>query len=422
MMKVTSRETRRIEAEGFRDGTQGVAPTPAQEEINALFARRKEQENHDATERIKTLEGRVEQLEQRKLDAERHWADLEIQTGGMPPQIMLPLCAAVLSALVVIGESIFLAPVMDGFGIADPTWQYLLAAVIVITCSGLIEITKRQWLHTSGDTGTAESTGRQAAQSKSSRWGRRLFFGFMALLAMLLVSVLGWWRAEEMMFAATSQQGEWQDFLSQNATLTRCVVVLLTTGLPIFVALAFEWGLDGLRMAWEWRKSRRAYRKTSAALEQTKKALEGEAEKKESRLKALDELREEWKNAYLQNHDLGRKVGARRLPLWCAVLKIVAVVFVLLAIYLVADPLVSGYIVSGSMRVVLYACLTAGLGGLYAARAVKAWDRPTASQLYQQQATLWRGDVSLPQNSSVRAEHREGVGRRRLTELADANG
>src|SRR5437588_9014759 len=118
MKNISQKETRMIEAEGFRDGTQGVNPMPAQEEINAFFARQKEQENHDATERIKTLEGRVEQLGQRKLDAERHCADVEIQTGGMPPQIVLPICAVLLSALVVIGESIFLSPVMDGFGIA----------------------------------------------------------------------------------------------------------------------------------------------------------------------------------------------------------------------------------------------------------------------------------------------------------------
>jgi hypothetical protein len=329
----------------------------------------------------------------------------------MPPQIVLPICAVLLSALVVIGESIFLSPVMDGFGIADPTWQYLLAAVIVITCSGLFEITKKQWLQTSSSSNGVESSTQQAIPSKSFRWGRRLFLGFMVLLVLLLVSILGWWRAEEMMFAASAQPGEWQEFLSHNATLTRCVVVLLTTGLPIFVALAFEWGLDRLRVAWEWRKSRRAYRKTSGALEQTKKALESDFEKKESRLKSLDELREEWKQAYLQNHDLGQKVGARRLPLWRVMLKIGAVVFVILAICLFADAVVSNFIGSDFTRILLYVCLTVGLGGLYATYAIKAWDRPTAKQLYKQQATLWRNetDSSIPASSTG---YHSGNGRR----------
>jgi hypothetical protein len=421
MRKINQKETRTVVAEGFRDGTQGVNPGPAQEEINALFARQKEQDNHDATERIKKLEGQVEQLERRKLDAERHWADLEILTGGMPPQIVLPLTAVLLSALVVVGESVFLAPVMDGFGIADLMWQYLLAAVIVITCSGLIEITKREWLQTRVDRDSNKSAGPHAEQTKSVHWGRRVFFAFMALLALLLVSILGWWRAEEMMFAASAQSGEWQDFLSQNATLTRCVVILLTTGLPVFVALAFEWGLDGLRLAWEWRKSRRDYRKTSATLERTRKDLEGEFEKKNSRQKALDELREEWKQAYLQNHELGRRVGARRLPLWRVILKIGAVVFVIVMICLLADPLVSGYILSDFTRLLLYTCVTIGLGGLYAAHAIKAWDRPNARQLYKQQATLWRsdGDGSLPSSSAkAQTDYPSDNGRRPLHESA----
>ena len=421
MKKINQKETRMVEAEGFRDGTQNVCSGPALNEISALFARQKEQENHDATERIKTLEGRVEQLSQHKLDVERHWADLEILTGGMPPQIILPLTAVLLSALVVIGEAIFLAPVMDGFGIADPTWQYLLATVIVITCSGLIEITKREWLQARGERDRDKSKGQQVEQAKSAHWGRRLFFGFMALLALLLVSILGWWRAEEMMFAASAQSGKWQEFLSQNATLTRCVVVLLTTGLPIFVALAFEWGLDGLRLAWEWRKSRRDYRKTFAALEKTRKALEGEFEKKESRQKALDELREEWKQAYLQNHELGQRVGARRLPLWRVILKIGAVVFVIIAVCLLADTLVSSYVLSDLTRILLYACLTVGLGGLYAAHAIKAWDRPTARQLYKQQATLWRsegGHPLPPSSKEFKTSYTSGNGSQPLPEPA----
>lgn len=386
MKKLTRRETRVIEAEAFRDGTQDVDAGPAVEEINASFARRKEEENLKSAERIKSLEARVEHLGPRARDAEKHWGGLESLTGGMPPQVILPLCAVLFSAAVVVGESVFLAPVMDGFGIADPVWQYLLAAVIVITCSGLVEVTKKQWTRTRDGAEAAPA----ARTNGPARWVRGAFSGFLALLALLLVSVLGWWRAQEMMFAASEQSGAWRQFLSENSTLTRVVVMLLTTSLPVFVALAFEWGLDGLRLAREWRKARRERRRTTALLEKTRKALEAEREMKESRLKALDELREEWRHAYLQNHELGRKVGARRLPLWRVLLKIGAVGFVLLAVCVFADPLVSGYITSGFARVLLYACVTAGLGGAYAAYAVKCWDRPTALQLYKQQATLWR--------------------------------
>ena len=40
--------------------------------------------------------------------------------------------------------------------------------------------------------------------------------------------------------------------------------------------------------------------------------------------------------------------------------------------------------------------VTFGFAGLYAAHAIKAWDRPNAKQLLKQQATIWR-DAGLIQ-------------------------
>lgn len=209
-----------VEAEGFRDGTQGVSPVAALEEINAQFKQRQEQENYDSAERIKTLEGRVSHLGQSKEDAERHWSDLEYSTGGMPPHIALPLCAVVCSALAVAGEAGLLAPVMDGLGIAEPSLQYLMAAVLVITCSGLIEITKRQFRQPD----TAASGQREERRNDGGSATKMCFFIALTLLTLAFVSFLGWWRAEEMIFAASEQGGAWREFLSQNSTLTRVLV------------------------------------------------------------------------------------------------------------------------------------------------------------------------------------------------------
>lgn len=389
-----------VEAEGFRDGTQGVSPAAALEEINAQFKQRQEQENYNCTEFIKTLEARVSHLGQSKADAERHWSDLEYATGGMPPRITLPLCAVVCSALAVVGEAGLLAPVMDGLGIAERSLQYLMAAVLVITCSGLVEITKRQFRHPD----TAAGGQREERRNDAGGAAMKCFFIALTLLTLAFVSFLGWWRAEEMIFAASEQGGAWREFLSQNPTLTRVLVTLLTTGLPVFVALAFEWGLEGLRLSWEWRKTRHAFRRYSKRLDKIRKALEAETEKKESRLRLLGEMREEWRQVYVQNHELGQKVGARRLPLWRAVLKIVTVALLLLTACLLLDPWLEGYIASVISRGVIYACAVLGLGGVYAASAIKAWDRPTPRQLYENRATLWRD----PKGTEYRAE--VGVG------------
>lgn len=408
-----------IEVEGFRDGTQGVSPVAALEEINAQFKQRQEQENYDSAERIKTLEARVSHLGQSKADAERHWSDLEYSTGGMPPHIALPLCAVVCSALAVAGEAGLLAPVMDGLGIAEPSLQYLMAAVLVITCSGLIEITKRQFRQPD----TAASGQREERRNDGGRATKKCFFIALTLLTLAFVSFLGWWRAEEMIFAASEQGGAWREFLSQNPMLTRVLVTLLTTGLPVFVALAFEWGLEGLRLSWEWRKTRRAFYRYSKRLDTIRKALEAETEKKESRLRLLGEMREEWRQVYVQNHELGRKVGAHQLPLWRAVLKIVTVTLLLLTACLLLDPWLEDYIASVLSRGVIYACAVLGLGGMYAAGAIKAWDRPTPRQLYENRATLWHHSkgtdyrtevgVSTPGNNG--AGRPTGAGERTLS-------
>jgi cell division protein FtsB len=310
----------------------------------------------------------------------------------MPPQFILPFCAVVFAIAAVIGEGIFLAPVMDGFGIAELSFQLIFAAVIVITTSGLFEITKKIYAGRTHEAAIAEDSSEQKEQQKSRRVGSLILIGLLTTLSLALVFILGWWRAEEMIYAASVQTGAWKDFLTNNPVLTRAVVVLLTTALPVFVALTFEWGLNGVHLAWEWRKSRAIHKRVAKQLDQTQKRLEQEIEAKDSRKRALEQMGEEWKQAYLQNHDLGQKTGAWKLPLWRVVLKIGAVALLVLTLCLALEPLIAQYILSDAMRWLLYTCLTLGTGVLFAAYAIKAWDRPTAQQLYDQKATMFRSD------------------------------
>jgi hypothetical protein len=292
---------------------------------------------------------------------------------------------------------------MDGFGIADPTFQLIFAAVIVITTSGLFEITKKIHAGRTQESPAAEDRSDHEEKRKSRRIGSLIFFGLLTTLSLALVFILGWWRAEEMIYAASVQTGAWKDFLTNNPVLTRAVVVLLTTALPVFVAMTFDWGLNGLHLAWEWRKSRAIHKRVAKQLDQSQKALEKEIEARDSRKRALEQMSEEWKQAYLQNHELGQKTGAWKLPLWRVVLKICAVALLVLTLCLVLDPVIAQYILSGGMRCLLYACLTLGVGVLYAAYAIKAWDRPTVQQLYDQKATIFRSEIPAPEPKSVSA-------------------
>lgn|ERR1041384_6714614 len=401
MNRMNRMDTRTIEAEGFRDGTQNVNPEMTVKEIEARFARHQEQEVEASTKRIKTLEAQFETLQRRKEDAERHWGDLEFRTEGMPPQLVLPVCGVLFACAGVSGEAIFLAPIMDGFGIADPTFQLIFAAVIVIATSGLFEITKKLYARRIAKIETVENERHSTSESKSHH-GRQLgsviFSGIMTAFAIALVFILGWWRAEEMIYAASVQTGAWKEFLSNSPTLTRAVVVLLTAALPVFVALAFGWGLNGLYLGWEWRKSQATYKRVGRQLNYTQKSLEKEIETKEARKRVLAQIREEWRQTYLQNYELGQKTGAWKLPLWWVILKIVAIVLLLIVFCVLIDPFIILYLSNG-MQWLLYGCVTLGFGVLYAAHAIRAWERPTPKQLYRHKATLFRDATAHGTNS-----------------------
>ncbi len=399
MTELRDLKTRNIEAEGFQAGTQGVEPEAQLKEIESGFARLKERVKQEATDRIKQLEAAIQTLKGRLQDAEERWSDFQIQTDGMPPAIVLPLCAVSVALLVVTGEGFFLAPVMDALGIADRTAQMLFASVIVMVTSGLVKITKRQLL-----SHTTEYPEHEAPRDTTPRrggFGRYLkaaLLIFLTLISLTFVFFLGWWRAEQMIFAASLQHtGAWKQFMADNPGLTRAVVVLLTTGLPIFVAIVFDWGLDGLRLAWEWRKARHQVRRFGKLLNSTEKKLESENEARDSKLAELDKTCDEWKSGYEHHHAMGKQIGAWKAPLWRVILKIAAVVFILAALCFLLDPLISAYIVSEAARLFIYALVTFGFGGLYAAHAIKAWDRPNAKQLLKQRATIWREAPSLIQ-------------------------
>src|ERR1051326_1942780 len=355
MIDLRDLKMRNIEAEGFQAGTQGVKPEAQLQEIDSGFGRLKERVKQKATDRIKHLEAAIQTLRDRLQDAEERWSDFQIQTDGMPPAIVLPLCAVCVALLVVTGEGVFLAPVMDALGIADRTAQMLFASVIVMVTSGLVKITKRQLLSHTTDPEHEASEETTARRGGLGRYLKAALLIFLTIISLTFVFFLGWWRAEQMIFAASLQHtGAWKQFMADNPGLTRAVVVLLTTGLPIFVAIVFDWGLDGLRLAWEWRKARNQVRRFGKLLNSTEKRLESENEARESKLAELDKMCEEWKSGYEHNHAMGKQIGAWKTPLWRVILKIAAVVFILAAVCFLLDPLNSTYLVSEAARLFIY--------------------------------------------------------------------
>ena len=379
---------RSVEAEGFYHGTQETAPGAMQAELDAHFNGSQEKVQEDAIVPLKHLEARVATLKRHSTSAEDHWQTLETETKGMPPEIAMPLLASILASLAIGGEAVLLAPVMDGFGIGERLWQFFTACVLVLVSSGLLELSIRQMRPTKEDDHDENKTTK--LPEKRDRYNKAALVTTILLttFAFTFVFVLGWWRAEEMIYASSLVQGAWGSFLGQNQTLTRVCVILLTLGLPTFAAIAFDWGFTHLRYAWEWRKAKRAFWKFSKQLDETQKKLEGDIEKRDRQIAALEEQKKEWTNAYLENHEVGRIVGAQRQPLWQILVKIAAVTLLVLTGCFVLDPVIAGFIKSA--RLLIYLFVTLALSGIYTYYALNAWDRPTPLQLYKQRAIKWR--------------------------------
>ncbi|MEK6320465.1 MAG: hypothetical protein AABN33_02155 [Acidobacteriota bacterium] len=425
---MTGKKTIHIEAEGFCDGTQGVSSDNRLVEIDGHFAKERQTVRHSAARPQKRLEALIDTLKARVADAEKLWRKLEALTDGVPPQIALPLLAVLSAAAVVPAEAVFVAPVLDGLGVSDPVEQLVFAGVLVLASSGLLKIAIHQLRnlqhHSVGRPTVREETTQRDAETNAtaarplSEPGASSFArGFkiatstlMILFAVSLVSFLGWWRAEELIFAGSVGGDELGEFLGENPTLTRVVITLLTIGLPVFAAIAFEHGFDSLHAAWQWRKARRAHRRHAKALNDAQKQLEARDAEVEHQVAALDEQRKEWRGSYLHNHELGTIVGAHRRPLRQVVLKIAAVAVLIFAIWLLLDPLVSAYIESPVNRAMLAVLLTFSLGGLYAARAIKSWDRPSPEELYKHRRVIWRNETGEQKRPPIPPEQLNSSG------------
>jgi hypothetical protein len=242
-MKMTKTTQRNIEEQGFYLGTQedgsGLAPQAAEAEIQASFTEQQEQARQRAEPRLKQLEARVETLTSQLAEAEPLWQAFAALSRVAPP-FVLALLAVIGAGLTIVGEGLFLAPVLDGLGTTEPWEQKLLAGVIVLTASGLLKVMLHRLLP---PTKPVLSHARETAAT-TSPWQQRIGHGLTGLLTALafsLLLVLGWWRAEELIYGATLNP-TLGGFLSQNAMLTRVCVILLTLGLPVFVAATLNWG------------------------------------------------------------------------------------------------------------------------------------------------------------------------------------
>jgi hypothetical protein len=390
-----------VEARGFYDGSQGIDPAPSKAELAARFQQMIEEARKESVVRSKAIEGNLLVLADRKTDAEARWLEQKSRTGYALPQVALPIIALLAAALAIAGEMFLLAPVMDGFGIADPAWQHITALVIVITSSGLFELTLRQNWHSSPSRDGIPHSG-EGATSLFSRIRRGGLVVLLTITSFTLLVVMGWWRAEEMVFGAGAQGGDLGNFLAANGLLTRVCVTLLSAGLPVFAAVVLDWALTTLRRGMEWRSARRDILSYPAQLGQAEKQLESEKERCERQIAVTEKQRDEWISMYEQGYAVGRAVGARKIPSWQVALKIAAALAVTLVLCVVVELCVPEQSTRAGLRVLAYALVTSAVVTIYSYRVLKVWDRPEIQELFEHRVVVWRSEERMDAGMDVK--------------------
>jgi hypothetical protein len=376
---------RHIEAEGFFHGSQGTAIEPMLAQIAAQSEQERAALRARAVRGVKTLEARIAATTEGLRAFQARQLLLAEKTRGETPQMLRAQGGAALAALAVMGEVILLAPVMDGFGIADRGLQHFAALVFVLVSSGLVHLLT-----------TRMRRAAPATVPRERRWTTVLVTAALAALTFGLLLVLGWWRGSEMLFAAEAMGGEWAAFLASCPTLTRVCVMLLTLALPIFAAVVGEAASKEIALAWSVLTTEHALARESERLHRFTKRHEAEEVKLAETLGALSQEEERLRNVYLEHHELGTRLGAKRQPVALLVLRCAAVALLLALACVVIDPVLATHIDSGAARGFLYGLVVAGLSGLHAAHAWRAWERPTPTQLFRARALRWREDPPTP--------------------------
>lgn len=366
-------KTENMNAKSFVFGTQGVPLDDFENQLEADFGKAREQKIADSVETIKTLEAQMNVSQKRKDDAEERWTLLNALHEGRTISFAKPALSMAIASILVFAEGGLLAPTMDGLNIANEWIQLIVAIAMVGALSGLLEISVHNFHKTP----------------------RRLWLVVApAAFSITTLAIFGWWRGEEVIFAGKQDGGS--TFASENALLTRVLLMLVTIALPITAAFFLDFGLKGLRFFRERLNARSDFQKFTREVDENQKKLEAAHEKRVAELEKIEQDRESWLGSARDSWEHGRITGAWKLPFWQAVVMPTAIVgilifvIVMIAGMVLIDPVLAQFIESDLFRVALFVLLSIGLTGLFAMHFIRKWNRPTAEEIFKHPATHWQ--------------------------------
>lgn len=358
-----------VEAAGFKDGANGVAPEDGQQKIDSIFARHEGSIIEEGAEHEKELEAHASTLALQAEEAKAYWQVLSAKYGNKHPRFFVPCFLLLISFAALAAEAILLAPILDILGIADPDYQLWAAGAIVTVAA----ICFHHYL--------------ERRQEQSNERLPHVLAG----MALIGLAVLGVERAMQLEFAASHWGNPLGIFLSAHSWLGKMMFVLLTVGFPVAAAIAFHQAAHQLHEWFQFRRSRSRARKLPAAAERVQKQLEGHQQRIEQQIQQLREQSKEWKAAYRAHHALGVQVGAKRRPRWTVWAKATVAASILFVVVALAACWFEGTLTTFGLTL---SSLLAAAGWLAAAVYFhRKWEHPSPEQYLKQANLRFRGDV-----------------------------
>jgi hypothetical protein len=201
--------------------------------------------------------------------------------------------------------------------------------------------------------------------------------GVGCILGLIIAGIA---RGHEAAYGAELNGSPLAGFLKSFPLLAGLVYAFFTVAFPVAAAVAITFGVKAVR---EWREyliAKRDVDKLSTAVAETPKLIESEQKKVEHEHKGLENLKGEWQNSYLVQHERGAVMGATRTPKWMIWLK--ASIAGLLAYVL--SVFVFGLVSAYSIFIGIIAFLGAWVYFHH------AWTHPKPHQIYKQQNVIFR--------------------------------
>lgn len=285
---------RSLEALAFYLGAHGIDPETVAAEIDAGFDAEAATEKRTVQERLRTLEGNLEDVRRRLPEAESVWERVRSTLGDVPPPSSEAVVLGVFAAFTLALDAVFIAPSMDLMNVADPVLQFLAGAGLAVLATLLFHM-----------------TGSLMLSAKSTKLMKRAA-GAVATGEVFALLVWGLLRGYQLGFSAMLAGNPLGQFLAAHPILSSVFFTFITLATPLAGAAASIHAWQSIRNTREWRRAHDAFETLRSREVQFAKSIE-KAHDELAHLDTLAEVRRrEWRAILAQYYGRGGSHGARQ--------------------------------------------------------------------------------------------------------------